>query len=142
MVTTRCRLYILSPNLETKNLKRKTYGAKMSFVYCEVDDSKRHSMTDGYEGAIQLRVFKLITISHWLNFSPSDWPVNSSKRTFENLSIACTLAAAKQSLFVDCNCFWTTFISFSNIICKPFLQIIFQAKIHGPKLAKTAQTDG
>jgi len=25
----------------------------MNFVYCEADDSKRHSATDGYEGALQ-----------------------------------------------------------------------------------------
>ena len=38
---------------EKMNLKRKNYGAKMNFVYCEADDSKRHSATDGYEGALQ-----------------------------------------------------------------------------------------
>ena len=48
-------LWILNHDLtaDKMNLKRKNYGAKMNFVYCEVDDSKRHSATDGYEGALQ-----------------------------------------------------------------------------------------
>ena len=32
----------------------------MNFVYCEADDLKRHSATDGYEGALQggFKLFK------------------------------------------------------------------------------------
>ena len=34
--------------------KRKTYGSKVGFVYCEVNENKIHTITDAYEYALQV----------------------------------------------------------------------------------------